>query len=803
VSRTTRTGTQIDLAEVPNNLPHDLSTFVGRDAERAEGARLLAGTRLLTLTGPGGAGKTRLAQRIAADARSDFAHGVWLVELAPVTDSALVADTVGQAIGVRAEPGRPVLDVLSDAIGEGAVLLVLDNCEHVLDGCAQAVEQLLRSCGALRVLATSREPLDVVGEVTWPVPPLSLPRDAADQSEAVALFVERATGVQPSFMLSDANVEAVGEICRRLDGLPLAIELAAARVRTHTPAEINARLDDRFRLLVGGTRTASPRQQTLAGALDWSYDLLSAEEQQLFAELAVFSGGFSLDAVACVCGSPSDLLLTRLVDRSLVVAQPDESGQQTRFHLLETVRVYALERLADRYDALRQRHAEWILEQAQSAQASFRGPEQGLWLRWAEREHDNIRAALAWLIERGDADRGLAVVAALWWSWALHLRWREGRTWCERALGLPGGQTPSRSRVLALLGAAVFASFLGDFAAAHAYFDRSEELAVALGDEILVMEPRGSRMLLLQLGGHREGLRAQAEELLAFARRIGHTWGAMRSLESLAGLAYASGEFAEAAQRLAEAERVARETGDTWNLARLLETFGDVERSRGEYAHAAALYAESRTLFGELGLGPYPSVVHNLGYIALAAGDHARAFASFGEALAQFRRTGDRRGAAECVIGFGCVLSARGDAFLAIQCFAAGSSALERLESQLWPSNRADYERWLAVARARVVEGVFESAWTAGSAWTIEEAVRFVHDLPAPPARSAGLLTSRELEVARLVAQGKTNRQVADALVVTEKTAANHTQRVLDKLGIHSRAQLAARAVEFELFLNQ
>lgn len=801
MSRTTRTGTQIHLAEVPNNLPHDLSSFVGRDAERAEGSRLLGQTRVLTLTGPGGVGKTRLAVRLASDVLSDFADGVWLVELASV-DSALLADTIGQAMGMRAEPGRPVLDVLSDAIGEGAVLLVLDNCEHVLDGCAQAVEHLLRSCGALRILATSREPLNVVGEVTWPVPPLSLPRGDADQSEAVALFVERATGVQPSFMLSDANVEAVAEICRRLDGLPLAIELAAARVRTLTPAEINTRLDDRFRLLVGGTRTASPRQQTLAGALDWSYDLLSAEEQRLFAELAVLSGGFSLDALEAICGRDREHVLWRLVDRSLVVAQTDDSGQSTRFHLLETVRAYAAERLGEGSE-VRQRHADWVLERARSAERSFRGPEQGQWLRWAEREHDNVRTALSWLVDRGDAERGLAIAAALWWSWAQHLRWREGRAWCERVLQLPGRDTPSRSRVQALLGAAVFASFLGDFEIARAEFDRAEDLARAIGDEALLMEARGSRLLLHQLVGDRAEVQAQAQELLMFARRIGHTWGEARSLESMAALANASGDFVAAATLLEEAQQVARRAGDTWNLARVLGTFGDVERSRGEYAHAATLYAESQTLFGEMGLGPYPSVVHNLGYIALAGGDHARAFASFGEALAQFRRTGDRRGAAECVIGFGCVLSARGDAASAIHCFAAGSTALHRLNSQLWPSNLTDYERWLAHARARLSASEFEAAWAGGSAWTIEEAIRFVHQLPTPAPRSAGLLTTRELEVARLVAQGMTNRQVADALVVTEKTAANHTQRVLDKLGVHSRAQLAARAVEFELFLNQ
>jgi predicted ATPase/DNA-binding CsgD family transcriptional regulator len=810
VSRIAQTGTQVRLNQVPNNLPHDLSSFVGRDDERSHGSRLLRETRLLTLTGPGGAGKTRLAQHIAADALDDFPDGVWLAELASLNDAALVPQAVALAVGIHDAPGRAMLDTLADSFGSARVLLALDNCEHLVHACAELTQALLRACPRVRVLATSREPLGVAGEVTWVVPPLSVPAapeplDELLRYDAVRLFVERASAVRPAFALNEASAGAVSQICRRLDGMPLALELAAARMRSFSAGEIAERLDDRFALLTSGPRTASPRQQTLRGALDWSYELLSPAERDLFASLSVFSGGFDLDAVRAVCGPDLDELLARLVDRSLVIAEPVDGSGRTRYRLLETVRAYAWQRLVDVGDAdrLREQHAAWILHQSQGAERAFRGPDQGFWLRWTEREHDNVRAALAWSIDRGAAGDALRLCAALAWSWSLHMRWSESRTLLERVLAMPGAQAPSTERARVLLAAGTVASFLGDIAAASTYLDAAHDVGRALDNEFFVLEARGSRQLIYMFQGEQARARLEAEALLALTRQIGYTWAEVRVLEFLAQAAAGQGEHTRAVDLLEEGARIARRAGDAWSLARCLETLGDVERSRGEHARAARLYSESQALFAEIGLGPYPGVIHNLGYLALAEGDRRRAAASFAEALAAFRRVGDRRGAAECVIGLGCVLSASGSGEGAARLFAAGHAALEALGSQLWASNRADYERWLALARGRLSAAELDRSWATGRGWSLDDAVLEAQKiaLQSTAPRTTGLLTTREREVAQLVARGLTNRQIAETLVVTEKTAANHVQRVLDKLEVHSRSQLASRAAEFGLLV--
>jgi predicted ATPase/DNA-binding CsgD family transcriptional regulator len=789
---------------VPNNLPNDLSSFVGRDHERAEGVRLLRQTRLLTLSGPGGAGKTRLALRLATDAGEEFPDGVWLAELAVLSDPGLVAQAVAQAAGVHDTAGRPLVDTLADVFSTGRVLLVLDNCEHVVAACAHLAEALLRACHRLRVLATSREPLGVTGEVTWIVPPLALPSgDNALEADAVRLFAERASAVRPSFVVSEANAEAVAKICHRLDGMPLALELAAARVRSMTPSDIAGRLDDRFRLLVGGSRTAPARQQTLRGALDWSYDLLAADERLLFHALAVFNGGFDLDGLRAVGGAELEDVLARLVDRSLVVADADAASGRTRYRLLETVRAYAWQRLVDsgHADQLRQQHAEWLLRQARLADRAWQGPDQGQWLRWAEREHDNVRAALAWLVERGDARSALELVACLWWSWSLHLRWGEALAVFERVLALPVDDPASAFRAGVLIGAGTINIMLGNLSVGRAYLDDASAIGAALGEERLQIQARGVRLIALQFQGAAMVVE-QGEELLEWTRRIGWAWAEVRGLETLAGVAAGTGQHARAAELLEQGARISRREGDNWNLARCLEVLGDIERSRGDHARAARLYAESQAAVDSIGLGPYPAAIHNLGYVALAQGDRHRAGDSFAQALAMFRRIGDRRGAAECVIGLGCVLSSGGDGEGAARLFAAGHAALAAMQSQLWPSNRPDYEGWLAVARSRVPAAAFDRAWSMGEEWSFDEAIAAAVEAARVSERSprgAGLLTSRERQVAQLVARGFTNRQVAEALVVTEKTAANHFQRVLDKLDLHSRSQLAARAAEFGL----
>ncbi len=811
-----------------HNLPAEISSFLGRRAEAAEVRRLLTTTRLLTLTGTGGVGKTRLALHVVADLLGDVADSAWWVELAPLADPTLVPQAVAEATGVREEPGQPLLVTLARALGFGAVLLVLDNCEHLVDACARLVEHLLRVCPDLRILTTSREPLGVSGEVAWRVPSLALPAGGDDLSaddlaryEALQLFVERAQAAHPGFVPTEQNAPAVLELCQRLDGIPLAIELAAARVRALTPEEIATRLGDRFRLLSGGGRTAPPRHQALRAVVDWSYNLLTEAERRLFERLSVFAGGFTLEAAETVCtGGAIEAtaildLLSRLVDRSVVLVEHQGETGTTRYRLLETLRDYGRERLAahGEADQVRERHATWMVELAQQAQRGFRGPEQSRWLRWAEREHDNVRAALAWALEREEVELAVRLAAALSWSWLLHQRWSEGLDWAGRVLALSRPE-PTRERALLLRGAVELTAFRGDLTsnrpsgnlgAVRRWVEEYLEIGETLGDDELVLGGHGMMGLLREFGISLEGKpELSPEEMQGLARRIGHTWGECRGLEAQARDALRTADLEAAGAHLSEAVRLARGVGDTWSLAMALNELGDVERVRGAYPRSGALYEESLALFAQLGLGPQPNLVHNLGYVALAGGDYAGASARFAEALTQFRRLGESRGAAECLMGFGAVAAAEGRAADAARLFGAGEAALEALGTGFWPANRADCERWESRARRSLGPSAFERARTEGQLLSLEHITTLVLErgaaraaMPHPAQHKPPGLTPREREVAQMAARGLTNRQIADALVITEKTAANHLQHVLDKLDLHTRTQLAARAVEF------
>jgi predicted ATPase len=391
----------------PHNLPSELSSFVGREKELSEVKRLLADTRLLTLTGSGGCGKTRLALAAATDLLEEFEEGVWMVELAPLADPALVPQAVASTLGVREQPGRSPTETLSDYLSSKQVLLVLDNCEHLIEACAVLAEALLHSCPELRILATSREALGITGEVAWLVPSLSLPDlrhlpeiESLPRYESARLFVERTTAVKPTFALTERNATAVAQVCYRLDGIPLAIELAAARAKVLSVEQISERLDDCFRLLAAGSRTAMPRHRTLHATMDWSHDLLPDEEQTLFRRLSVFAGGFTLEAAESVCAG-KDLqrdevleLLSHLVDKSLVAVW--EKDGETRYRLLETVRQYGREKLSESGEEghLWERHAGYYLALAAKAEPELKGAGQVEWLQRFEWEHDNLRAAI-------------------------------------------------------------------------------------------------------------------------------------------------------------------------------------------------------------------------------------------------------------------------------------------------------------------------------------------------------------------------------------------------------------------------
>ena len=459
------------LEVLPNNLPAQVTTFVGRAREMAEVKRLLESTRLLTLTGPGGSGKTRLSLQIAAEVLDRFPHGVWLIELTTLSDAALVPEAIANAVDVREEPGRPQLETLIDKLRARQLLLVLDNCEHLIAGCAQAAEALLRRCPQLAILASSREPLSIAGETIWAVPSLTVPEsyrsveeadfDTLAQLEAVQLFVERAAAVRPDFALTQDNARLIAKLCWRLDGIPLAIELAAARVKVLTLAQILTRLDDRFRLLSGGSRTALPRQQTLGALIDWSYDLLSEPERILLRRLAVFVAGRTLEMAEEVCSGDGldrrDIfdLLCALVDKSLAMIEPGPDGEP-RYTMLESVWDYADEKLIQHGETARyrSRHLDYFTRFAEEAEPGLAGPEQKTWLDRLSTEHYNFNFALRWSVENPEGvERGLRLAGALIRYWEVRSYLNEGREQFEELLARADASVPPAVRAKAELGA--------------------------------------------------------------------------------------------------------------------------------------------------------------------------------------------------------------------------------------------------------------------------------------------------------------------------------------------------------------
>jgi non-specific serine/threonine protein kinase len=529
-----------------DNLPVPLTSFVGRRQDMAEVEQLLGRTRLLTLTGPGGVGKTRLAVQVAADCLEEYAQGVWLVQLAPLADPALVPAAVAGVLGVIAEAHRPLVATLNAVLRPKRLLLVLDNCEHLIGACAAVAEALLQACPQLRILATSREALGIGGEIAWPVPSLEVPGagqplEAIGQCAAVRLFIDRARAVQPHFLLTEQNAGAVAQVCRRLDGIPLALELAAACLRGLSVAEVSARLDGRFELLTGGSRTALPRHQTLRATVEWSYGLLSPAEQTLFQRLAVFTGGWTLEAAVAVCaggalGSAAVLgLLLRLVNTSLVLAEEGSAGE-TRYRLLETLRQYAHERLAEQAERglSQEQHADYYLALAQAGAAGLHGAGQLLWFERFEADHANLLAAARWLMTTGQGSKALQLVTALYLFWEARGHRGLGRQLLASALATPGVPTRSAVHVTALAQAGAFALFDFELAQARVLFGEALTLARELDDpwSLAFAQFMLARLALEQ--GEAAAARPLLEDSVALFRRTDDRWRMAWALELLA-----------------------------------------------------------------------------------------------------------------------------------------------------------------------------------------------------------------------------------------------------------------------------
>jgi predicted ATPase/DNA-binding SARP family transcriptional activator len=550
------------------NLPVQLTSFVGRERELAELKPLLLANRLLTLTGPGGTGKTRLALRLTADVLETFASGVWLVELAPLADPTLVPQAVATTLGVREQPGRPILDALLDYLRPKTMLLLLDNCEHLIGLCAQLAETLLRAAPGVKILASSREAFGIAGEIAYRVPPLSLPDpkhlsnldrmahlDALAQNDSVQLFVERAATAFPPFRLTAKNAPAIGQICLRLDGIPLALELAAARTKVFPPEQIAARLDDRFRLLTGGSRTALPRHQTLLALIEWSHDLLSEAERVLLRRLSVFAGGWSLEAAQVVCrdGLTDGVLdtLARLADKSLIEVEVPSEAVEGRFRLLETIRQYAREKLlaAGEAEQVRDRHLAYFLHFAEEAEPKLRGAEQLTWLERVEREHDNLRTALGWALEGDQSDLALQLVGALGYFWQLRGYLSESQQWLEDALAL--AEREQNTKLAAGTGAPTSVE------KAH----RAKALCAVGTPHITTMNPKSAHTM--------------AEEGLRLWRELGDTWWTAVALGQVGFVLEFEGDIQTALARLEEGVALAREIEDPWPLAVCLIRLGE------------------------------------------------------------------------------------------------------------------------------------------------------------------------------------------------------------------------------------
>ena len=673
----------------PTNLPLQRARFIGRERDLHAVRALLDRTDvgLVTLTGVGGIGKTRLALQVAADLLDVFPDGVWFVDLAPLSDPALVIPAIAQSLNVQEDAGQSLLVRLQHVLRDKHLLLLLDNCEQVVDS-AEAIARLLGAAPRLKLLVTSRAPFHLSAEHAYAVPPLALPDpqylppvDTLVQYEAVALFIQRSQAARTDFQVTPASAPAIAAICQRLDGLPLAIELAAARSTLLPPAALLQRLSNRLAVLTGGARDLPARQQTLRNTIEWSYNLLEPAEQRLFMRLAVFAGGWTVEAAEAVCNAAGELELEvldglqSLVDKSLVTQSSNppsiQKPEEPRFSMLETIREYAVERLETSSEAelLRQRHAEYYLALAEAAE--LLGPQQGVWLARLEGEHDNLRVALRWALEQGGGDLAARLRAALYPFWERGGHLSEGRAWVERVLAQSRIEpAPAATRAQALYGAAELAYLQGDDAHALARVAEGLELFRNLGDT------RGTAWMLTtsaRVARRQDGNARATEQLTAsleLFRELGDERGIATLLKDLADVAQHQGDQGRAARLYAESLALFRGLGDIRNIACILDGLGEVAQRQGDAARAMALRAEGLALFQELGdRRGVAEVLLAQGRSALGTGEYERAVALLHESLALFRELGVRWAIAAALLNLGDGALGRGDHVEASRCF--------------------------------------------------------------------------------------------------------------------------------------
>jgi predicted ATPase/DNA-binding CsgD family transcriptional regulator len=811
-----------------SSLPGQVSSFVGREAELAEVRRLLAVSRLVTLTGAGGAGKTRLALHVAAGLADDAGDGAWFADLAPLGDPDLVAVAVADALGVRREPGRPVADTLVEAVGGRSLLVVLDNCEHLIGACAKLADALLRGCPNLALLATSREPLGIDGERVYRVPSLDTPAAGDDPAairacEAVRLLEDRAAVHGVILTWDQETASVVGRVCRRLDGIPLAVELAAARLRVMSPAELDARLDQRFALLTGGLRAAPPRQQTLRAMVDWSWELLTGAERAVLGRLSVFAGGFGLAAAEAVAACPDvsagEVLghLGALVDKSLV--QFGDTGiAPGRYRVLETVRQYAAGQLdalgQAQASAARTAHRDYYLALAEAAAPQLIGLDQAEWLDRLDAELGNLRTAIAFSLTQDDPEPGLRLVGSLRTYWRARGHAAEGADALRTLLDMPAAQQATLPRARALAVAANLLQQMGSYAIAGDYSREALTIARAAGDDGLVGELLYVRAWILLRQGRRGAALPLIESGLDLTRHLGERHMTASLLTARAHAAYAAGDHAGAVRDAGEALRLFRQAGDRQHVATLLGNLGNYELSSGEVNAARRHLAEALDTFRAL--HHRDGIVYqafNLGLAEYLGGSPAAAGALFAESLGLARRSGVKAIAAYALLGLALAGQGGADPARSARLHGAADQALADLGRVLEPleARLADLDRQRL--RAAMGDEAFDAEYAAGRTLDPARAAREVlpeiqagREAPraAAPAsepdaavsgEAASVLTPRERDVLKLVAQGLSNSDIARRLVLSEHTVHRHLANILRKLGLSSRAAAAAWGV--------